>query len=304
MFIAGRRIVRFAFQNFRRNFWLSLLTTSILALALLSVNLLLVLNIMARAAITAVEDRIDVSVYFKPTASAEIVGGARSYLLSLPQVRSVEYTSPEVALQKLRERHAADPVIQDSVRELEKNPLGATLAIKARNPADYPAIIASLDNPTFAPFVAEKNYGDHRTIINRIQNIARRIERSALMVSIIFVFIAGLIVFNSIRIALFTRREEIGIMRLVGASNAFIRTPFLIEALMYSLLATIIALAVTFPALGAVGSSLARFFDSTSFNIFGYFVANAAPIFALQFIGASLLSIGTAAFAVGRYLKV
>lgn len=297
------RVIRFALQNFRRNIWLSILTASILALTLISVNVLIVLNVLARAAVAAVEDRIDVSVYFKPTASESIVTEARSYLLSLPQTKTVDFTSPDVALLKLKERHANDPVILESVRELEGNPLGAVLAVKARQPEQYSAILAALENPTFAPYIAEKNFGDHRAIIERIQNISRKVERSALMVSIVFTAIAALIVFNSIRIAIYTRREEIGIMRLVGASNAFVRTPFLLEAVLYSVLAAVVASIAFYGILSASGSSIAHFFDSTVFDLFGYFKSHALTIAALELAGAIGLSVVTATFAVGRYLR-
>lgn len=304
MFVALKRTITFSFQNFWRNVWLSLLTTSILALALISVNVLVSLNVIARTAVGAVQDRIDVSVYFKPDASADVVAEARSYLLSIPEVKSVDFTSPDLALQKLKERHANDPVILESVKELEANPLGAVLAVKARNPDDYPKILAALENPTFAPLVAEKNFGDHRAIIERIQNIANKIQRSAMVVSLIFVLIAALIVFNSIRVAIYTRREEIGIMRLVGASNSFIRSPFLLEAAAYSVLATILAAAVVLPLLAATGASFARFFDNTTFNLFDYFIQNAPAIFSLEFFGALILSFLAAGLAVGRYLKI
>lgn len=283
---------------------MSVITTSIMLLAFVSVNTLLVLNILAQTAINTVEQRIDISVYFKPDASEQIVAEAKGYLLSLPQVRSVEATSPEEALQRLKARHAENPLIAESVAALEANPLGATLSVKARRPDDFPSILTALENPTFAESIAEKNYDDHRLVIERIRSIAAKVERSAAAVSVIFTIIAALIVFNSIRIAIYTHREEIGIMRLVGASNWFIRTPFVIESIFYSLLACGLAVAIIFPILSVIGPSVANFFDGTSFDILGYFWDNAVWIFGLELAGAIFLSVSASALAVGKYLKV
>lgn len=298
------RVIKFAAQGFRRNVWLSVITTSIMVLALFSVNILLGLNILAKEAISSVEKRIDVSVYFKQDASEQVVGEAKSYLLSLPHVRSVEVTTSEEALERLKARHADNTIISESVATLEENPLGASLSVKARSPEDFPAILTALENPTFASAIAEKNYDDHRRVIERIQSIAGKVERGAIVISIVFTAIAALIVFNSIRIAIYTHREEIGIMRLVGASNWFIRTPFIIESMFYSLLAGTIAIVVLFPVLSLVGPSISNFFDGTSFNIFEYFRQNAFWIFGSELLGAAILSVVASSVAVGKYLKV
>ena len=210
----------------------------------------------------------------------------------------------EEALQRLKARHAENPLIAESVAALEANPLGATLSVKARRPDDFPSILTALENPTFAESIAEKNYDDHRLVIERIRSIAAKVERSAAAVSVIFTIIAALIVFNSIRIAIYTHREEIGIMRLVGASNWFIRTPFVIESIFYSLLACGLAVAIIFPILSVIGPSVANFFDGTSFDILGYFWDNAVWIFGLELAGAIFLSVSASALAVGKYLKV
>lgn len=304
MIIAVRRAIRFSLQNVRRNSWLAVLTLSILVLALLSVNVLIVTNLLTRAAIRAVQDRIDVSVYFKPEANSEIVSEAKSYLLSLPEVKSVQYTTAEQALTRLTERHAGSKLIQDSLAEVGSNPLGATLSIKARSPDEYPSIVGALENPTFAPYIADKNFGDHRKIIERIQTIAQKVEFSAAMASATFTLIAALIVFNTIRIAIYTRREEIAIMRLVGASNAFIRTPFLLESLFYSVFATATASLILYPALSASRESVLRFFDNAGIDLYTHFVDQAGAIISLELIGASMLGLAAAALAVGRYLKV
>ncbi len=303
MVISLARVIKAALQDFVRNFWLSVVTTSILALALISVNILLVLNILAGVALDAVSERISISVYLKPTAGEDVVATMKSALVSLPQVKEITVTSADAALRKLQERHPDNEAIQKAVEELGRNPLGPSLAIKARNTADYPSILAALENPAYAPYVQEKNFDDHRDLITRIRGISEKVERTAISVSALFAVISLLIVWNSIRITIYTHREEIGIMRLVGASAWFIRMPYVIEALLYSAIGTLIAAAVIFPLSGAVGPSIRNFFDGTQFDLLGFFQKNGWRIFGIEFLIASALTTITSGIAVGRYLK-
>lgn len=303
MFISFARVGKAALQDFVRNFWLSVVTTSILALALISVNILLVLNILAGVALDAVSERISISVYLKPSAGPDVVATMKTALISLPQVKEVTVTSADEALRKLQERHPDNEAIQKAVDELGRNPLGPSLAIKARSTEDYPSILASLENPAYAPYVQEKNFDDHRDLISRIRRISDKVERTAISVSALFAIISLLIVWNSIRITIYTHREEIGIMRLVGASAWFIRMPYVIEALLYSLLGTLVAAAVIFPVAGAVGPSIRNFFDGTQFDLLGFFQQNGWRIFGIEFLIAAALTTITSGIAVGRYLK-
>ncbi len=303
MFISFFRVIKAALQDFARNFWLSVVTTSILTLALISVNILLVLNILAGVALDAVSQRISISIYLKPTAGDEVVAAMKSSLLAQPTVADVTVTSADEALVLLQQRHPDNEAIQKAVEELGHNPLGPSLAVKARDTGDYPAILASLENPVYAPYIQEKNFDDHRDLINRIRLISDKIQRTAITVSALFAIISLLIVWNSIRITIYTHREEIGIMRLVGASAWFIRMPYIIEALLYSALATLVAAAVMYPLAGAAGPSIRNFFDGTQFDLLGFFQNNALRIFGIEFLVSAALTTVTSGIAVGRYLK-
>ncbi len=303
MLITSARIMKFAAKDFWRNIWLSLVTTSILTLAFISVNGLLVLNLVARHAVAAVEDRIDVSVYFVKDANDEVVKTVRSYLLSLPQVREVSATTPDEALARFKERHAANPAIAKSLDSLEANPLGPSLSVKARKTEDYPSVMRALENPAFSAYIAEKNFDDHKAVIERIQAISLQVERAAVAVSLVFLVIAILIVFNSVRIAIYTHREEIAIMKLVGASNGFVRLPFMVEGVFYCVIALLLAAAVVLPGLRLLTPAVVSFFASADADIFGYYQANALPIFGLQLAGGVLLTVVASAVAVGKYLR-
>jgi cell division transport system permease protein len=304
MFVSLFRIIKFALQNFWRNIWLSLITISILVLTLVTVNILISLNFLGQSAVGIVQSKIDVSVYFNPDTSEETVQNVRSYLLGLSQVRDVTYVSAEEALENFKQTHADNEDIMTSLEELEENPLGAALTIKANNPSDYPFILETLENPEFTDFIQDKDYDDHEEIIQRIDNITSRLERTGIVLSLVFVIIAVLIVFNTIRVAIYTHREEVGIMKLVGASNWFVRAPFLLESILYSLLATGLAIAIIYPSIYFAEPYIAKLFDNTDISLINYFNANFVWIFVSQFVVLSVLNIVSTAMALGRYLKV
>ncbi len=302
--ISFYRICKFAFKDFWRNIWLSFVTTSILALAFLSVNVLFVLNLLAHNAITAVEQRVDVSVYLVPGTSEEVIKTIRSYLLAQQNVKEVQLTSSDEALQKFRERHADNPAILHSLDTLEKNPLGPSLSVRARAPEDYVAIMRALENPAFASSIVEKNYDDHRVVIDHIQSIATQVERGALAISILFLLIAILIVFNSIRVAIYTHREEIGIMKLVGASNFFIRMPFVVEGVSFCILGLLVAAALVLPGIRFLSPAVMEYFGGGgSADLFGYYKTHAVQIFGVQLLGGIFLTAAASGIAVGKYLR-
>lgn len=304
MFIPLLRIIKFAFQNFFRNFWLSIITITILVLTLFSINILVLLNFLTNTAISSVQEKIDVSVYFYPETLEESVQNVRSYLIGLSQVRDVKYISREEALEKFRENHGENESIITSLEELEENPLGATLIIKTHNPNDYPFVLETLDNPEFTPFVQDKNYDDHKEIIERIDLITDRVRNFGIILSGIFVMIAVLIVINTIRVAIYTHREEIGIMKLVGASNWFVRMPFLAEGVLYAFLATLVIVGIIYPVSFFAEPYVSGFFDTESVGMIDYLNHNFLWIFVTQFVALSVLNIISTGFALGRYLKV
>lgn len=298
------RVGKFAWQGFWRNFWLSLVTISIIVLASLTINALVALNVVADSAIASLEKKIDVSIYFDPDVETVKVREVQEYLETLAQVRLIRLVEPQQALQEFRRRHATDPAILQTLEELQDNPFGATLVVTAGKPEDYPAIIEVVKNSPYRDLVAEENFKDHRTTISEISLIAQRINRAGIVVSFVFILIATLIVFNTIRVAIYTHREEIGIMKLVGASNAFITAPFMLEGVLYAIVSSGLTAAVTFPLLNAVQPHLQNFFTGITLDLVGYFSNNFVLIFGTQLIGITLLNMLGSSIAIRRYLKV
>lgn len=298
------RLVKFAFQDFCRNFWLSLVTIITIMLALLSVNFLIAVRVMADAAVDSVRDKVDISLYFKHNASEPLVRSSAKELESLPQVESIRFVSREEALERFTKEHGGNVLLEESIRELDDNPLGHTLVVKARTPEDYAAILSSLDGFEFSDHIETKNYNDYQAAIGRMNEIARNINAAGTAVIAIFALISALVAFNTMRVIIYTRGEEIGIMKLVGATDGFIRGPFILESVMYSVIAWAAACAVFFQLLRVAEPYLAVFLGGGTLDACAYFADNFWNIFGIQLGILVLLNAVSSGMATRKYMRV
>ena len=283
---------------------MSIITISMLVLTLLTVNILLVLNRVTDQTIKFVENRIEVSVYFNNDANPTLVNNALTYLRSLSQVKDVQEIVPEEALAQFKKRHVADPAILASLDELGKNPFGPTLVIKANSAKDFDLIIDALNNPQFRDGIREKDFSDYQEIVGKIRATTSQIRTAGIILSGIFFLIALLIIFNTVRVAIYIHREEIGIMRLVGASSGFIRAPFLIETIFVSLISVLIVVAIVYPTLAFIDPQLSQYFGAESIGVVSYFEQNGLVIFGAQFLALLVVTMVSTTLAMGKYLKV
>ncbi|MEK7631712.1 MAG: permease-like cell division protein FtsX [Patescibacteria group bacterium] len=301
------RAIRFALQNFRRNLWLSIVTIIIIAVAVFSVSLVAALNVLGHRALATVEQRVDVTLELVPSASEADIATFVERLQNQPLVASVAYLSKTDALEAFKRNHANDANIQNLLAELTDNPLPASVTLKAKRIADYDSILAFVDLDENAKFVADskRDFKDSQLVIEKLTTLTDRVRDIGFLVSSVFAFLSLIVVFNTIRIAIYTHREEIGIMRLVGASNAFIRSPFIIESVLYSVIGA--GLAITLLVLlwqGATPTLHKFFFKDTTVNLGTVLQQNLWTIVGWQFLGALLLSTFSSTIATRRYLKV
>lgn len=295
--------IKYGFINFWRNFWLSIASTLIMVITLFTISTLIILNILANVAITDVQKKVDVSVYLNSNIKEARITEIKSDLEAMPSVVSVGYISKDEALKQFKEEHKDDPVILESLGELDENPLEPTLVVKAEEPEDYAEIADVLRSDKYKKDISEVNYEDNRVVIDRLTNITRNIQRAGFVVGGIFIVIAIIVVFNTIRLTIYTYKEEIGIMKLVGASNAFVRGQFVIEGMIYGVLGALVTLAVLYPVLNAVSPKIASMFEGRELDLAGYFSAN------MWFVALGLIIVGVAlgilssAIAITRYLR-
>ncbi|MBI3963923.1 MAG: FtsX-like permease family protein [Candidatus Kerfeldbacteria bacterium] len=297
------RIIKFAFQSFSRNIWLSVVTVVILVLTLFLISLSSSLSVLADQASRSVRERVDVTVFFVIGAEKADMDGVQKLLTTLPQVADVDFVSADEAKQRFLERQ---PDLADALAELEENPLPASVRIRTDELDQYPAVADALLASPYADAIEDprRDFEETGDVIAKLDRITSRVQQVGLIVSGIFIVIAVLVVFNAIRINIYTRREEVGIMKLVGATDSFVRGPFIIESILYALIASIFTILILLPILGIASPFLDAFFEGFDLRVSVFVNAHLFEIFGVQILIALILSVVSSMAAVGRYLRV
>ncbi len=288
-------------QGFRRNGWLSTATIVVMALVLFVIGNLIFLGAFAQSVLASLESKIDVSVYFVPSASEEEIAAIRREIERLPDVARVSYVSRDSALALFRERHKQNALILDALQELGENPLEASINIKARDPAHYAGISQFLAEKNY-PAVDKINYFENQKVIERLSAISAGARGFGVIAALILAFVAILVAFNTIRLAIYTMRDEIGIMRLVGASSWFVRGPFLVSGILYGVIAACVTTLLFFPIAWLASPRLGALVPD--FDLFGYFVSHFAQFFGIMLGIGIVLGVSSSAIAIRRYLRV
>ncbi len=304
MITALYRIIKYGFKNFWRQRLISLATLTIILLAILVFQGLLIFNAMATNLLTSIQDKIDISVYFKTNAPEDEILRLKRSLEGLSEVKSVEYISRERALEIFRERHKddEDDSIIRAIEELGENPLPASLNIKAYDPTKYSVIAAYLGDDSLKAIVDKVSYSQNQVVIDKMASIIDISKRSGIILTIIMSLVAIIVSFNTILLAIYSNREEIGIMRLVGASNAFIRGPFMVEGIIYGVIASILALAITFPIVYIVSPYLQIL--SSDINLKTYFLDNVFILFSYQLLFGIGIGVISSLIAIRKYIRI
>jgi cell division transport system permease protein len=299
------RVTKAAFQNFWRNIWLSIATLVIMTITLLTLLLLYFANVFGAEVLRTIEQKVDLSATFKESVTEGQIRAIAEEIGSREDVEEVRVVTSDQALEEFRARHADDPFIEDSLRELENNPLPASMFVVASEPRFYQNIATHLESDKYGPFIEKVNFQDLRPVIQRLIDLMTTVRNGAVIATLVFAALAVLVMFNTVRLAIYSFREEIDIMRLVGASNWFIRGPFVLEAVLVALLAVAIATAIIYPVVRAVSPRLDDFFftQSTPFNLYQYAVDNWLTVIGLQAAVAVGLAIFSSMIAIRRYLR-
>ena len=300
-----RRVVKAGFVGFWRNAYVSLASIFVLTIALFVIGVTLFLDQLLATSLNTLQSKVDINVYFVPDAPQEEIDRIRNAVAALPDVVLVTYTSREEALARYREDNQDNEIALQALAELDDNPLGADIAIQAQETSQYENIARFLDEQReleepSVPVIYEINYNRNRDSIDTLTSIINATEKTSYIVMGILLVAAVLITFNTIRLAIYTSREEIAIMRLVGASNMFIRGPFMLQGIMYGFIAGLLALALFYPLLVWLGPSTASFFD---LNLFNYFIQNFGQIFGILVGIGVTLGLVSSTMAVARYLR-
>ncbi len=317
IFTPLKRIVRTGFVNFWRNGFLSFAAIVVITLSLLTFGGMIFAGAFGRAIIADVKDKVDINVYFTIAAPETDILALQKDIQALPEVSGVNYVSRDDALTQFKDKWQNNALIMQGLDEIGDNPFPASLNVKAKDPGQYGGIANFLQskNPTSSdgtPIIEKVNYQENKLIIDRLSRIIPIVQQTGTILAIIFIIVAIIVVWNTIRLIVYTSKDEISVMKLVGASNTYVRGPLVVSGIMYGIISAVITLVIMAAfaywsdavILRFAGVQVAADFELVVNVLSKYFMDNFAQIF-LLITGAGIILGGLSSYiAAKRYLKV
>ena len=300
-----KRITKEGLTSFWRNSVVSFAAVVVMTMSLLVLSGVLFLNAVLGFSLSGLQDRVDVNVYFFPDTPEEEIIQLATKIEGIAEVRDVVYVSKKEAFEEFQTRHQDDELIQRSLQELGDNPLGASLNIRAFDSADYDGIVAAIEaEPAVsnADFVERINYHDNKGLIQRLNQFSDISRSIGYAVTVFFAAVAVLVIISTLRIAIYASKNDIIVKRLVGAEHRYVRGPFLIQGILYGLIASILTMLALLPITQKIGQYTESFFGGM--DIASYYQTNALQIFIILLAFAVLLGVIASAVSVKKYLRV
>jgi cell division transport system permease protein len=301
--VTANRLVKSGFTNFFRNIWLSLAATSIMTITLFIISTILVLYTLTNLSIENIKDKVGITAYFNNQTSEREILNVKAEIELMPNVESVEYIPKTVAKEIFLEIHKNEPLLLETLNEFKdsENPLPNSFAIRATGLEEYAPISETLRSDRYAPYF--ERVRDNSKVIDRLFSITNTIKNLGVVLSAVFVIVTIMVMFNTIRLTIYNRRQEVEIMRLVGATNWYIRLPFIIEGMLYGVIATILTSAIMYGALVYMSDRVQQLLSLDSIG------GNLTSTLMLQIIIVNVtlglgLGIIASSIAMRRYLRI
>ncbi|KKW05835.1 MAG: Cell division ABC transporter [Candidatus Moranbacteria bacterium GW2011_GWE1_49_15] len=234
--------------NFYRNGSLTFVTVTVLTVSLFAISMALLLLYIANMVMIEAQNRVNISVYFKSAVEESRILEVKSKLEEYDEIKYVKYISKDQALEELVSYSTKNETIKKALDEVEENPLNSLLVIGAKSPDQYARITEAVNSSFFSEDVSNINFYDNEENIRRISNVILMTKKAGLIFGAIFVLIGILITFNTIKLTIYSHKQEFEVMRLVGASNLYIRMPFIFEGIFYGLVSGLIVVVLLFGA--------------------------------------------------------
>jgi len=297
------RVFNFALTDFNRNKGVTIATIFVLVVIIMLATWLFIFQGLTGFLISQVQDKIDVTAYFKEGTFEEDILKVKSEILVMsPNIKEVEYVSQDKALEIFAENHQDSEVISKALEEVGSNPFLPSLNITTSgDPAEYEEIANILQTDQYADLVDNVDFYEKKDTIEKVYAITKNINIGGLILTAILVIISVLVVFNTTKLAVDSSKDEIGTMKLVGASNWFIRGPFIIQGAIYGIIAFVISMALSAASAYALSSKIA--FILPGFSLAEFFTSNIWIFILIQLAFGAGLGMLTSYVAVRKYLK-
>ena len=305
MWITFKRIIRSGFIHFWRNGVVSVASVLVMSVTLFVIGSLIFLGAVLDSSLSQIKDKVDINIYFNSKAIEDDILSIKKSLMNLPEVETVEYVSRDDALENFKKRHSNDYLTLQALSELDDNPLGASLNVRAKDTSQYESIARFFESKNALSrdgnvIIDKINYYQNKIVIDRLTKIIKGSQQLGFAVAVVLLLLSILITFNTIRLTIYISKEEIGIMRLVGASKLRIRGAFMIEGAIYGIVATILTLLIFWPITAWLGRHMTLFFG---LNLYDYYINNLLQISVMILLGGVILGTVSSLLATRKYLN-
>lgn len=299
------RIIKAGFLNFKRSGTISFAAVLVMTITLSVITAIILLQATLNYSLNEIKEKVDVTIYFTVGADEDEILLMQETLLGLPEVQSAVYVSAKEALAIFRARHEGDYATLAALDEIGGNPLGGHLNVRAHDVAQYETLANYLKSEnvlssTYGSIIDKVNYHQNKQVIDSLNAIIAGAKRLGALITFILIIISVIITLNTVRLTIFISREEIGVMRLVGASKTTVRGPFMVEGIIYGLVATLATLILYLPITSWLGANMTNFLG---LNLREYYFSNFFQITIILLISGGLLGMVSSVLATRKYLN-
>jgi cell division transport system permease protein len=299
MILQLKRTIKYGLKTITRDGEIFLTSVSILFIAISLISFLFIFRKTSQFLISSLKEKADVSVYFKENTPEEEILKIKEEISKNPEFK-VDFVSKEEALKEFERRHKENPILMEALKEIGENPFLASLSIKAKEPGKYEELLSFFKEKE--DLIEKIDYSERKPLIEKIFSLSTNLEKGGILISLILVLISVFVVFNTTRLSINNFKEEISIQRLVGASNWFIRGPFLVQGIFAGIFSALLSLLTVFLTCYFLSPKLSVLFEG--FNLFKIFSSNLLLLILIQFFAGILLGTIPTLIAIRRFLKI
>ena len=300
-FLKLKRVIAEGWTSFKRNAWLTVATVLVLSLSLFIIGSTLFVGLSAGELLKRIEQNVNISVYFKNNVEEARILEIKAGIEQRPEIASVQYINKETALEKFSKENDGDEVISEALKEIGENPLFSSLVLTAKDQSHYEELSNYVEK-NFEQEVDRINYGRNKIVIEKLGRIISTMEKIGLGLGGIFILISVLVTFSTIRMSLYSRKKEFDIMRLVGASNLYIKIPTIVEGMIYGLLSALVAMvfiaAITYGGIPVAGGIIPKE------EMIGFYVQNIWKVGLVVLISGLAIGVLSSLISIRKYLKI
>jgi cell division transport system permease protein len=303
--IQTRRVIVSGYRSFIRSGFTSMASILIMTITLFFITSLIFIQAALNSSLNEIKEKVDVTVYFVTTAEESSIRNIEETLRNLPEVADITYISRSQALLEFRDRHANDYLTLQALDELGENPLGASLNIKAKDPSQYESIAEYFEDGSILAqgslaIIDKIDYHQNKMVIERLTSIINGAQRLGFIISLVLILISIIITFNTIRLIIYMSKEEISVMKLVGAHGRYIRGPFIVSGILVGIIASIITVLLFVPISIWLGNQMA---DFIGLNMYNYYKSNFVQLFIIMLASGMTIGAISSFFAIHKYLR-